>query len=107
MNVLPGVITPGANAVSFEPAPHRARRDGRKAGVLAHTTSQFSSTEAARATPGTAWASYRRELCLARAPEGEKRLGAPLRGASAREWVLAHRPRQDPSLPPISASTVG
>ncbi len=59
MDVLPGVVAPRANAFGEDPAPHRAGRDGRKAGILGNAAGQFGATEAARAAPGTAWASYK------------------------------------------------
>ncbi len=42
---------------------------------------------------------------LGHAPQGEKCLGAPLRGASAIEWVLTHRPRHLRTLRSVVAST--
>jgi hypothetical protein len=44
MDVLPGMIAPGAQAFRFEPATHRTGRDVRKRRVLSHTTGQFGST---------------------------------------------------------------
>jgi hypothetical protein len=46
MDVLPGVIAPGTNALGFEPATDRTGRDGRKCRVLGHLMGQFGSTPA-------------------------------------------------------------
>src|SRR6266516_6074109 len=42
MDMLPGVITPGTQALSLQPAPHGTGRDTRKSRVLGHASSQFS-----------------------------------------------------------------
>src|SRR5258706_15220111 len=93
MDVLPGMIAPGANAVSFEPATHRAGRDGWKRWVLGQVLGHFGSTPAG----------HRRSCGTRQATSGggdlgthrrrEKRLGAPGRGASASVWVLTQRLR--------------
>ena len=46
MNMLPGVIAPGANTVSFEPATHGACRNARQAGVLSNVAGHLGSTPA-------------------------------------------------------------
>src|SRR5205823_7121458 len=43
MDMLPGVIAPGADTFGEDPPSHRAGRDGRKAGILGHAMGQFGS----------------------------------------------------------------
>jgi hypothetical protein len=44
--MLLGVIAPGTQVFSFEPATDRAGRDGRQAGILGNVARQFGSTPA-------------------------------------------------------------
>lgn len=44
MDMLPGMIAPRANMVSFEPPTHGAGRDGGKRGILGHVASHLGST---------------------------------------------------------------
>jgi len=73
MDVLPGMIAPGANAVSFEPATHRAGRDGRKRWVVGQVLGHFGSTPAGQ----------RRSGGTRQATSGGGNLGTHLRGKNA------------------------
>lgn len=46
MDMLPGMVTPGAKTLGFQPAPHRTGRDGRKGWGLGNMPSQFRPTPA-------------------------------------------------------------
>jgi hypothetical protein len=57
MDMLPGMVTPRAQTLGFEPASHCTGRDGGKRGVLCDTAGQFGATPAREghlALPGQA-----------------------------------------------------
>lgn len=94
MDMLPGMIAPRANMVSFEPTPAPPcwlRWKGACDPGPRSEPPQLCSN--ARAVRGAGRASYKRWRSLGHAPEGEKCLGALLRGASANECVVTQRPR--------------
>ena len=83
MDMLPGMVAPGTQAFGFEPAAHRAGRDARQAGILRHSSRQFSAAPARE-----------RHLVLLGQTTGDGRhLRAHLRGKNASAPRCAgHRP---------------
>src|SRR5258708_40193607 len=93
MDVLPGMIAPGAHPVSGSASDPPCWTRGAEAWGRGPGTGPLRLDSSG--TKAFLWheASYKRWRRLGLAPQGEKRLGAPERGASASGWVVTQRLR--------------
>ncbi len=95
MNVLPGVIAPGAKPFRFEPAAHAAGREVRQRRILADASRQLGSAPARQ-----------RNLALLGQATGDGRdLRTHLRGKNASAPHCAARQQVNGSLPSAHATS--